>query len=729
MSVILALCAFATLGASTVKADSTVITSKGASVRLIEPTGIKFGAEISAVNENATYGFAIVPDYYLTKKNITENYIPALIDAYTVDGIILLASIPVEGEIYGSVGNILEENFGLTFAGIPYEKIDDSYTYGDVIYASVLDVSTKLLNKYYYEEYPLMPEDIVIIDEFMAKALEKEGKELTISIDSEKTLGLDETVTLEATTDLDKEFIVWKSDNPDVATVENGVVTAKSSGVANVTANIAGVSSTCVIKVVPDVVDISLDNAVPREDPDYRLTRAAAEETYVDRTAIKFTGTNEALWRNNLLINIADYRADYEWIVVDFYFNSDDVRFNTVSAGYVTLPFGVCCTNGAFYAVNFVDGEYHSVPAVKGWNTIAFKIDEMKCHNDEYLDAIMLGAVDTYVANIRAMTAKAMPEIIVPSNILDNSNIYLYNNYATGGINPMTRYDNVAVFGKTDLVQIVGGANATWHNAFEITGLSGLNTLKTAGYRYLAVDIMFQSQGVTGTVPNFLFPAADWSPVPLNGSPAIPEIMLFDAAHQSTTLKDNTWTTFVFDLSATDKDNIQAYASGACNWYISDCYAMTEGEFTAWKVAPEKLEVEVAGLTTKNITKAVVDGVGGRDGVVQCTGTGTWYDNVVFIPIAQMPNEVYTTFSFDVYLSKEASLYFYFLSSDANSIAMGSGSIDGIQILDADGNEAVLATNTWLTVKLDLTKMGYAAPQFFASIEGQVMTIDNAYFA
>ena len=481
--------------------------------------------------------------------------------------------------------------------------------------------------------------------------------------------------------------------------------------------------------LIPDVVDISLDNAIGNPGADYRLTRADAEETYLDKTAIKFTGTNDALWRNNLLINIADYRANYKWIVADFYFNSDDVRFISVSAGndYVALPFGTHCTNGAFYTVNFVDGVYYSAPAVKGaWNTIAFKIDEI---NGTYINAIMLGAVDTYVANIKAMTEEVFDEVTVVSNVLDNSNIYLYNNYATGGINPMTRYDDVAVFGKTDLVQIVGGSNATWHNAFLFTGLSGLITLKLAGYRYLAVDIMFQSQGVTGTVPNFLFPATDFAAVPLNGTPAIPEIMIFDAAHQSTILVDNTWTTFVFDLNATNSDNIQAFASGACHWFISDCYAMTEGEFTAWKVAPEKAEVEVAGLTTKNITKAVVDGVGGRDGVVQCTGTGNWYDNVVYIPVAQMPNEVYTTFSFDVYFSTEASLFFYFLSSDANSIAMGSGSIEGIQILDADGNEAVLATNTWLTVKLDLTKMGYASPQFFASIVGQVMTIDNAYFA
>ena len=164
--------------------------------------------------------------------------------------------------------------------------------------------------------------------------------------------------------------------------------------------------------LLPDVVDISLDNAIGNPGADYRLTRAATEETYLDKTAIKFTGTNEALWRNNLLINIADYRADYDWIVVDFCFNSDDVRFISVSAGndYVALPFGSHCTNGAFYTVNFVDGVCYSVPAVKGgWNTIAFKIDEI---NGAYLNAIMLGAVDTYVANIRAMTTQALGDII-----------------------------------------------------------------------------------------------------------------------------------------------------------------------------------------------------------------------------------------------------------------------------------------------------------------------------
>jgi len=479
--------------------------------------------------------------------------------------------------------------------------------------------------------------------------------------------------------------------------------------------------------LIADIANISLDNAIANPGADYKLTRAAAEDTYLDKTAIKFTGSNDSTWKNNLLINIADYRADYAWIVADFYFNSNDVMFDTVSASYVALPFGVHSTTDAFTAINIVDGICYSVPAVKGaWNTIAFKIDEI---SGAYLNAIMSGAVDTYVANIMAITAEAMPEIITVSNTIDNSNIYVFD-YSANGVAPMTRYDDVAVFGKTGLVQLVGASNGTWHNTFMVSGLTGVKTLKAAGYRYLAVDIMFQSQGVAGSQPGFFYPAGDVISVPLNGTPSSSEIMIFDAAHQPlATFKDNTWTTFVFDLSTTDKDNIQAYAVGASHWFISDCYAMTEGEFTAWKVAPEKVEVEVAGLTTKNITKAVVDGVGGRDGVVQCTGTGNWYDNVVYIPVAQMPNEVYTTFSFDVYFSAEASLFFYFLSSDANSIAMGSGSIEGIQILDADGNETVLATNTWLTVKLDLTKMGYASPQFFASIVGQVMTIDNAYFA
>ena len=46
--------------------------------------------------------------------------------------------------------------------------------------------------------------------------------------------------------------IVWSSGNEDVATVEDGVVTAKGSGEATVTATAGGASASCLVRVVED---------------------------------------------------------------------------------------------------------------------------------------------------------------------------------------------------------------------------------------------------------------------------------------------------------------------------------------------------------------------------------------------------------------------------------------------------------------------------------------------
>jgi len=246
------------------------VTPLGASIRLNDPTGIRFESTLSEVDAQATYGYAIVPEYYLTDNEIKEDYIPALINRYGENGIILLESLPVEkGEdhcIRGSVSKILYENMNITYAGIPYKKVNSSYYYGSKPYikSSVLDVATSALNDYHYgnnqAEYDTY--QISIIEKFLNSALNKKAGVLeennesttatrTLTIDQTKKVSIGQSATISCNTAFNPDLILWESSDATVATVEKGVVTAKSSGTAIITAKVAGVSSECEI-TVPD---------------------------------------------------------------------------------------------------------------------------------------------------------------------------------------------------------------------------------------------------------------------------------------------------------------------------------------------------------------------------------------------------------------------------------------------------------------------------------------------
>ncbi|MBO4594622.1 MAG: hypothetical protein J5697_02840, partial [Clostridia bacterium] len=189
----------------------------------------------------------------------------------------------------------------------------------------------------------------------------------------------------------------------------NNIDGIMASAVDTFVANIRAVDATILdeVSALPATLNVSLDNAIANPGSAYTLTRADGTVEYLEKTAAKFTGANDSNWKNNLLINVGEYKADYKWVLVDFYFNSDTVMIQA-SGEYATLTYGSECDNGAFYVV---DGEYNSVAAAKNqWITIAFKIENI---TGDYINAIMSNAVDTYVANIRVVKASVLDEVVV----------------------------------------------------------------------------------------------------------------------------------------------------------------------------------------------------------------------------------------------------------------------------------------------------------------------------
>ena len=87
-------------------------------------------------------------------------------------------------------------------------------------------------------------------------------EEVTLSQDS-LFLKVDETATLTATVkpaDADEKTVTWESDDENVATVKNGVVTAVGKGKANITAKVGGKSAVCEVIVVDPAKEITVEN-------------------------------------------------------------------------------------------------------------------------------------------------------------------------------------------------------------------------------------------------------------------------------------------------------------------------------------------------------------------------------------------------------------------------------------------------------------------------------------
>ncbi|MBO6237788.1 MAG: Ig-like domain-containing protein [Bacteroidales bacterium] len=98
-----------------------------------------------------------------------------------------------------------------------------------------------------------------------------------------------ETATLNATVlpaDATDPTVTWSSDNEEVATVENGVVTAHKSGTANITAKAGDKEATCVVNV-SDKVSYSFTLTPAQKEINYGETL-----TYVAKLITTTNGTD-----------------------------------------------------------------------------------------------------------------------------------------------------------------------------------------------------------------------------------------------------------------------------------------------------------------------------------------------------------------------------------------------------------------------------------------------------
>lgn len=89
----------------------------------------------------------------------------------------------------------------------------------------------------------------------------------SISLDKvNETIGVGESVTLKATvlpSNATNSAVSWESSNPEIATVQDGIITAKTVGTATITAKAGSKSATCTITVKASLSEIvSLESAI-----------------------------------------------------------------------------------------------------------------------------------------------------------------------------------------------------------------------------------------------------------------------------------------------------------------------------------------------------------------------------------------------------------------------------------------------------------------------------------
>jgi uncharacterized protein YjdB len=124
----------------------------------------------------------------------------------------------------------------------------------------------------------------------------------SITIDAtELTLNVSQSDTLTAVinpTDATDKSVTWTSDNEEVATVANGIVTAVAAGTANITVTTTdgGFKATCVVTVEQPVTGVSLDTTALTLDVPQTATLKAtvAPEDATDKS-VTWASDNETV--------------------------------------------------------------------------------------------------------------------------------------------------------------------------------------------------------------------------------------------------------------------------------------------------------------------------------------------------------------------------------------------------------------------------------------------------
>lgn len=215
----------------------------GASVRLSEPTGIRFASKVSEslVEQGAIFGTLVIPRYVLGDNELT-------IDVAKVKNIpqTKWANEYEEGYrfYYAVLAEIPSTDYDTVLVARSYVLLDGVYYYSEQIERSIAQVSAYALRDNYTDTVLYNFVDIAISNE-------------TQTMENEVVLTCGYTYKLNLTGI--KDYVaIWKSNNSDIVSVnEDGTIMANQSGETVISAQIGSKILYCKIIVRSDSIDKS----------------------------------------------------------------------------------------------------------------------------------------------------------------------------------------------------------------------------------------------------------------------------------------------------------------------------------------------------------------------------------------------------------------------------------------------------------------------------------------
>lgn len=215
--------------------------------------GIRFTAIMAKADEEAEYGFVIVPKKYVdavkSQKGFDGDYIKALTAKYGKKGILKMYSRPVDMGTYfkisGSVGNIKFENMKTDYTPIAFMYKNGKYVYAsyssvDNISANLFELSTRAYNQYpdgkYADTYKGFVDDAINLTNGNPAGTKVESYKLAFDKEA-MTLLFGETKQLVLDTDFIKDTVMLDYDNDVISyDAETGKIKAIRCGETTITA-------------------------------------------------------------------------------------------------------------------------------------------------------------------------------------------------------------------------------------------------------------------------------------------------------------------------------------------------------------------------------------------------------------------------------------------------------------------------------------------------------------
>ena len=300
--------------------------------------------------------------------------------------------------------------------------------------------------------------------------------------------------------------------------------------------------------VAPDTENVPSDRADERYDMTIENVGTFEGKTDV----VKFGAVSETLWRNDAVIFINDYKSNYKWVLVDFYFSASvPLGFNVAASinDYQNLEQGASLN--AFYVVEKTGDTYYKSTAATGkWITMAFKLSEM----NQYIDFYSANGNEIYVADIRAVSSAVLDEVQIKSELkVPTSDSILFGNNSQ-----IVKTDGQSFGGRENVVLCAVPDTIAWYENVMIFTYA---EFKASGYDKLSIDVYIDSLNEGSKLYFYYTADGEATTIDINGSSTISGISVRDENGDETVLSNGKWLTLTFDLTGSIYQNIQIFSN------------------------------------------------------------------------------------------------------------------------------------------------------------------------